>query len=53
MGCGNSVEEREASSRSKAIDKSLKHDGDKSQKEVKLLLLGRVLFLFRMYIFQH
>lgn len=40
MGCGNSVEEREASARSKAIEKTLKHDGDKTQKEVKLLLLG-------------
>jgi len=40
MGCGNSVEEREAKSRSKAIEKSLKQDGEKSQKEVKLLLLG-------------
>ena len=40
MGCSYSVEEREALSRSRAIEKSLKHDGDKSFKEVKLLLLG-------------
>ena len=43
MGCGHSVEEREAISRSKAIEKTLKQDGDKSQKEVKLLLLGRYI----------
>eukprot|EP00795_Rhopilema_esculentum_P001324 gene1324-15720_t len=40
MGCGQSVEEREAISRSKAIEKTLKQDGDKALKEVKLLLLG-------------
>jgi len=40
MGCVQSIEEREATSRSKAIEKSLKQDGDKAQKEVKLLLLG-------------
>lgn len=40
MGCGQSVKEREAISRSKAIEKTLKQDGDKSSKEVKLLLLG-------------
>eukprot|EP00794_Sanderia_malayensis_P019248 gene19248-21176_t len=40
MGCGQSLEEREAISRSKAIEKTLKQDGDKSLKEVKLLLLG-------------
>lgn len=40
MGCGQSIEEREAISRSKAIEKTLKQDGDKSLKEVKLLLLG-------------
>ena len=40
MGCGQSVEEREAISRSKAIEKTLKQDGDRALKEVKLLLLG-------------
>ncbi len=40
MGCGQSLEEREALSRSKAIEKTLKQDGDKALKEVKLLLLG-------------
>ena len=40
MGCRHSSEEREAISRSKAIEKTLKHDGDKTAKEVKLLLLG-------------
>ena len=41
MGCGQSTEERQAISRSKAIEKTLKQDGDKALKEVKLLLLGK------------
>ena len=45
MGCRHSSEEREAISRSKAIEKTLKHDGDKRDKEVKLLLLGIFHFL--------
>jgi GTPase SAR1 family protein len=42
MGCSQSseVEHREAISKSAAIDKVLKQDGEKAQKEVKLLLLG-------------
>ncbi|XP_057291250.1 G protein alpha o subunit-like isoform X2 [Hydractinia symbiolongicarpus] len=40
MGCNQSVEESRASAHSKHIDVFLKKDGDKSQKEVKLLLLG-------------
>ena len=47
MGCSYSVEEREAKSRSKAIEKSLRHDNDKSVKEVKLLLLG-IDYIFNM-----
>jgi len=39
--CSQSVEEKDAASRSKKIEKSLKQDGDKSTKEVKLLLLGK------------
>lgn len=38
--CNQSEEQREATSRSKEIEKSLKQDGDKAQKQVKLLLLG-------------
>lgn len=38
--CNQTTEQREANFRSKQIEKSLKQDGDKSQKEVKLLLLG-------------
>ena len=42
MGCINSTTaDREAKIRSKAIEKTLKQDGDKSQKEFKLLLLGK------------
>lgn len=48
MGCGYSVEEREAKSRSKAIEKTLRHDNDKSVKEVKLLLLG-IDYIFNMF----
>ena len=40
MGCSYSVEEREAKSRSKSIDKSLRHDHEESSKWVKLLPLG-------------
>lgn len=42
MGCSHSTEgdTRDANTRSKAIDKDLKQDGEKAQKEVKLLLLG-------------
>ena len=40
MGCGCSVEEREAKSRSKATEKSLRHDNKKSRQDVKILLLG-------------
>lgn len=48
MGCSYGVEEREAKSRSKAIEKTLKHDNDKSVKEVKLLLLG-IDYIFHMF----
>ena len=41
--CNQTTEQREAVNRSKQIEKSLKHDGDKSQKEVKLLLLGKLI----------
>ena len=40
--CNQTSEQRDANARSKKIEKSLKQDGDKSQKEVKLLLLGKL-----------
>ena len=40
MGCGVSVEEREAVSRSREIDRALRRDGEVASKRVKLLLLG-------------
>ena len=40
--CNQSAENREAYTRSKQLDKFIKQDGDKSQKEVKLLLLGKL-----------
>lgn len=53
MGCSYSVEEREAKSRSKAIEKTLKHEHDKSIKEVKLLLLGidDIFHMFKIGLF--
>nr|AUG84414.1 Gai [Platynereis dumerilii] len=40
MGCAVSSDDRAAIERSKAIDKSLRQDGEKASREVKLLLLG-------------
>lgn len=42
MGCTLSAEDRAALARSKAIDKNLKADSARAEREVKLLLLGRV-----------
>jgi hypothetical protein len=41
MGCGLSADEAAAASRSKEIDQMLRKDGEKSAREVKLLLLGK------------
>jgi len=41
MGCSLSTDDKAAQERSKQIDKSLRADGEKSAREVKLLLLGR------------
>ena len=42
MGCAISAEnEKEATERSKRIDKDLRADGEKASREVKLLLLGK------------
>ncbi|XP_007254617.2 guanine nucleotide-binding protein G(i) subunit alpha-2a [Astyanax mexicanus] len=40
MGCTVSQEDKAAAERSRHIDKSLREDGEKAAKEVKLLLLG-------------
>lgn len=40
MGCTVSQEDKAAAERSKMIDRKLKEDDEKSQREVKLLLLG-------------
>ncbi|CAH1784136.1 unnamed protein product [Owenia fusiformis] len=40
MGCAVSSEDKVAQERSKQIDKSLRADGEKASREVKLLLLG-------------
>nr|ACB05684.1 G alpha i subunit [Euprymna scolopes]ACB05685.1 G alpha i subunit [Euprymna scolopes] len=40
MGCAVSSDEKAAADRSKAIDKSLRIEGERSAREVKLLLLG-------------
>ena len=45
MGCTLSGEERAALARSKAIDQKLKLDSVRAEREVKLLLLGRVKFV--------
>lgn len=43
MGCTLSAEERAALDRSKAIEKNLKEDGVTAAKDVKLLLLGKII----------
>jgi len=40
MGCNMSAEDRHASERNRAIEKSLKEDGLQAAKDIKLLLLG-------------
>lgn len=45
MGCGLSAEESAAVNRSKEIDRMLRRDGEKAEREVKLLLLGKPLRL--------
>lgn len=47
MGCTLSAEERAALDRSKAIEKNLKEDGITAAKDVKLLLLGKNLYICR------
>lgn len=40
MGCTVSAEERAAIARTKQIDQTLKEEGQKAKRDVKLLLLG-------------
>jgi len=47
MGCIISTAERRAADRSKEIERQLRVDGEKTQREVKLLLLGRFVFSTR------
>jgi guanine nucleotide-binding protein G(i) subunit alpha len=41
MGCAVSSDDKAAVERSKQIDKTLRADGEKAAREVKLLLLGK------------
>ena len=43
MGCIISTSERRAADRSREIERQLRADGEKTQREVKLLLLGQLL----------
>lgn len=43
MGCASSAEERAAVARSKQIERNLKEDGIQAAKDIKLLLLGKLL----------
>lgn len=45
MGCAQSAEERAAAARSRLIERNLKEDGIQAAKDIKLLLLGKILFL--------
>lgn len=44
MGCTVSAEERAAIARTKQIDQTLKEEGQRAKRDVKLLLLGITLF---------
>ena len=46
MGCTISQEDKVAAERSKMIDKNLKADGERAAREVKLLLLGQLAFMY-------
>ena len=50
MGCVSSQDgDKVAMERSKQIDKSLRADGEKAAREVKLLLLGEFWFVWDYY----
>lgn len=50
MGCTVSAEERAAIARTKQIDQTLKEEGQKAKRDVKLLLLGKYVIFFRKYL---
>ena len=50
MGCLFSHIDKEAAKRSKVIDKNLKVDGEKSAREVKLLLLGGYFKIYLLFV---
>ena len=43
MGCAQSAEERAAAARSRLIERNLKEDGIQAAKDIKLLLLGKLV----------
>lgn len=52
MGCAQSAEERAAAARSRLIERNLKEDGLQAAKDIKLLLLGKILFILGVYFRQ-
>lgn len=52
MGCAQSAEERAAAARSRLIERNLKEDGLQAAKDIKLLLLGKILFILAVYFRQ-
>lgn len=46
MGCAQSAEERAAAARNRLIERCLKEDGIQAAKDIKLLLLGKILYIF-------
>lgn len=53
MGCAMSADERAAKAHSKAIDRELRQEGIKTEKDVKLLLLGKPFAVFREAVWIH
>jgi hypothetical protein len=49
MGCTVSAEERAAIARTKQIDQTLKEEGQRAKRDVKLLLLGMTAGVPRMF----
>ena len=52
MGCTVSQAEKDAVSRSKEIDRTLRHDSRKRANEVKLLLLGKFWLQWYFYYYK-
>lgn len=52
MGCAVSTTgDKEASERSKKIDRDLRADGERAANEVKLLLLGKFILVILCFLF--